>query len=68
MKVDSGLAGKVAVVTGGSRGIGRAIVELFASEGVDVTFFYRSNVRTPQRKLLPARPTRSPAASRRTRC
>jgi 3-oxoacyl-[acyl-carrier protein] reductase len=43
MKVDSGLAGKVAIVTGGSRGIGRAIVELFADEGVDVTFFYRDN-------------------------
>lgn len=41
--MDSGLAGKVVIVTGGSRGIGRAIVELFSVEGADVTFLFREN-------------------------
>src|SRR5437764_6303666 len=41
MTPDSGLAGKVAIVTGGSRGMGGAIVERLAAEGADVTLFYR---------------------------
>lgn len=37
------LAGKVAFVTGGSRGIGRAIVTRLAAQGADVAFTYKQN-------------------------
>jgi 3-oxoacyl-[acyl-carrier protein] reductase len=54
MTPDSGLAGKVAIVTGGSRGIGRAIVELLAAEGADVTLFYRDQVAAAQEVVAAA--------------
>ncbi|MBL0126623.1 MAG: 3-oxoacyl-[acyl-carrier-protein] reductase [Flavobacteriales bacterium] len=37
------LAGKTALITGGSRGIGRGIVERFLEEGADVAFTYVSS-------------------------
>ncbi len=39
--MDLGLSGKKAIVTGGSRGIGRAICELLAEEGCDVALCAR---------------------------
>jgi 3-oxoacyl-[acyl-carrier protein] reductase len=52
---DSGLAGKTVIVTGGSRGIGRAIVEAFAAEGAAVTFFFQSDQMAAQETLQHAR-------------
>jgi NAD(P)-dependent dehydrogenase (short-subunit alcohol dehydrogenase family) len=37
------LEGQVAIVTGGSRGIGKSIALRFAREGASVVFTYASN-------------------------
>jgi 3-oxoacyl-[acyl-carrier protein] reductase len=63
MTSDSGIAGKVAIVTGGSRGIGRAIVELLAAEGADVTLFYRDQAAAAQEVVDAAQATGAKVAS-----
>ena len=40
--MDLGLKGKKVILTGGSRGIGRASLEIFAEEGCDIAFFSRN--------------------------
>jgi 3-oxoacyl-[acyl-carrier protein] reductase len=42
MSIEQRLAGKVALVTGGSRGIGEAIARRLAADGANVAFTYRS--------------------------
>ncbi|MDO5017149.1 MAG: 3-oxoacyl-[acyl-carrier-protein] reductase [Porphyromonas sp.] len=52
--MDKGLEGKVAIVTGGSRGIGRAIAKELAMRGADVAFTGRSindNTRSLEEEL-----------------
>ncbi len=55
LPIPSGLEGKTVVVTGGSRGIGRAIVDVFAGDGADVTFFYRDNAEAADAVVAAAR-------------
>ena len=43
-----GLSGKKAILTGGSRGIGRAVVDLLADEGCDVSFISRNAEQTAE--------------------
>jgi 3-oxoacyl-[acyl-carrier protein] reductase len=52
---DAGLRDGVAIVTGGSRGIGRAIVQTLAAAGMDVTFTYRVNA-TAANEVVAASP------------
>jgi 3-oxoacyl-[acyl-carrier protein] reductase len=52
---DSGLSGKIVLVTGGSRGIGRTIVDCFAAEGAVVSFFFRSEQSAAQEAIEQAR-------------
>lgn len=42
------LTGKIAFVTGGSRGIGRAIVEAYVAQGAEVYFSYEKNEEAAQ--------------------
>lgn len=45
------LKGKVALITGGSRGIGKAIALKYASEGADIAFIYRNRRESAEETL-----------------
>lgn len=53
--MDLGLKGKKVILTGGSRGIGRAALELFAAEGCDVAFFSRNQAQVDETRKSLAR-------------
>ena len=46
--MDLGLRGKRVILTGGSRGIGRAALDIFAAEGCDVAFFSRNQTQVEE--------------------
>ncbi len=53
--IDGSLANRVALVTGGSRGIGRAIVLALAQAGAAVTFCYRRDQEAAQEVVASGR-------------
>jgi len=53
--MSDGLKNKVAIVTGGSRGIGAAIVQQLAAEGANVVLTYASSAEAAERQAAAAR-------------
>jgi len=53
---ESGLEGAVAIVTGGSRGIGRAIVQKLAAAGMNVMFTYLKNASAAKEVVAAGKP------------
>lgn len=48
------LTGKIALITGGSRGIGEALVKAMAAEGADIAFTYHSSEESAMRVVTEA--------------